>query len=74
MVSISTDIRDLDEENNQMWDEIRELSAVLPEGLGSNVSINDRQSFFSENARVYPAEGKHAPSPNLITSKDYRGP
>ena len=72
MAAMSKNMNEIDEENNLMWDEIRNMSAVIPEA--GNVSINDRQTFLNENAKSRPAEGKHTPPKNLITSKNYRGP
>jgi hypothetical protein len=71
MAAMSQKVNEYDEENNLMWEEIRNMSTVIPEG---NVSHNDRQSFLTENAKSRPAEGKHSPPKNLITSKNYRGP
>jgi hypothetical protein len=72
--ALSKKIKELDEENNLMWDEIREMSAIIPDRSGSNVSIDDRQSYLAENTKKGLAEGKHSPPKNLITSKNYRGP
>ena len=55
-----------------MWEEIRNMSTIIPEA--GNVSTDDRQSFLTENAKSRPAEGKHTPPKNLITSKGYKGP
>ena len=55
-----------------MWEEIRNMSKIVSEP--GNVSIDDRQSFLTEGAKNRPAQGKHSPPKNLITSKGYKGP
>ena len=40
MAAISRKTKEMDEENNLMWDEIKSMSAIIPEV--SNVSTNDR--------------------------------
>jgi hypothetical protein len=64
-------MNEIDEENNLMWEEIRKMSEIIPE---PGVSTDDRQSFLTEGGKNRPAEGKHSPPKNLITSKGYKGP
>ena len=58
-----------------MWEEIKEMSAVIGDKSSlKNVSTDERQSFLTEDAKARPAEGKHSLSKHLSTTKKYRGP
>lgn len=75
MAATNFKIKELDEENNMMWDEIKAMSVIIPEKSSlNNVSTHDRQSFLTADAKTRIAGGKHSPPPNLSTSKQYRGP
>ena len=66
----------IEEDNNLMWNEIRQMNEVTPEAnslLG--LSIADRLSYKTEATAKYGyGEGLHEPPKNLITSKKYQGP
>jgi hypothetical protein len=66
----------IEEDNNLMWNELRQMNDVAPEAnslLG--LSIVDRHSFKTEATVKYGfARGDHTPPKNLITSKNYQGP
>jgi hypothetical protein len=73
MAATNLKVRELDDENNMMWDWIKETSTVIGE-KPKGFSIDKRQSFLTDNAKVRPAEGKHSPPKHLSTTKQYRGP
>jgi hypothetical protein len=75
MAATSLKVIEMDEENNLMWEEIKEMSVVIGDkNTLKNVSTNERQSFFTEDAKTRLAEGKHSPPRYLSTTRKYTGP
>lgn len=46
MAAVSSQINDLDQENNLMWEEIKKMSQLI--GESGVISLDDKKSFGTE--------------------------
>lgn len=44
----------VEDENNAMWEEIKKLAEIMPQ---NSLSTEDRQSFYTEEAKIRAALG-----------------